>query len=966
MTRRGTQRGLAWRLERMARRASQRARARELERERASHARETAGEMEAQFDGLWAAIGALRDGFAVFGRDKRLRLVNHAYAAAFGALRHSVVPGVSHDELIALSAEAGITGLDGTLDPEYLRSRFDARSPETLDLRLPDGRFAKYITRRTLQGDTVCLVVDTTAQMRMWAAVEAIPDGFVLYDREDRLVACNQRYKEIYPWAAEVMRPGNRFEDILRHGVMRGQFRDAVGREDAWIAERMARHLSADEVIEQPLGDGRWVRVLERETPEGGRVGLRVDITQQKRQQAELEAANARLREALAARDAAERRFVDIAEISTDWFWEQDADLRFTYLSKANVLRATGDRTETIVGKTRSEWLADRPRARDSADWGWLSEKTAAREPFSDFVYMVPGQDGLEDRWVRISGAPVFDAEGRFAGYRGVGSDVTALYQAKERAEEASRAKSAFLANMSHEIRTPMNGVVGMADLLADTALTEEQRLYADTIRSSAEALLVIINDLLDYSKIEAGKMELYPEPFDLERLIHDVLMLVMPRIGSRRIDLGLDYDIFLPTRFLGDPGRLRQILINLVGNAVKFTESGHVLVRVTGIGRGAEGHELHVAVEDTGVGIAPEKLEHVFGEFHQADSGPSRRFEGTGLGLAITRRLVGLMGGEVWVESEPGSGSCFGFRVTLPVAEGSTTDHLIEVAAELPRHVLVVDDTETNRLVLARHLAALGVEVSTAASGEEALVQLAAPPAPGLPVVDLVLSDHLMPGMDGPAFARALRDGGHGMPIILLSSQQGLCRDRKQAGLFAATLQKPLLRGDLLRALRGPTTGRPDAAGPPATPGGRRGLSPGAPRPGGPRVIAAEDNATNRLVLQRMLQGLALDLVLVADGAEAVAAAEEPAALVLMDISMPGMDGLEATRRIRAAEAAAGRARVPVVALTAHAMEGDGERFHEAGMDRHLTKPVRRADLLALLAEYGITADTARPAHSA
>ncbi|PKP81543.1 MAG: hybrid sensor histidine kinase/response regulator, partial [Alphaproteobacteria bacterium HGW-Alphaproteobacteria-2] len=452
--------------------------------------------------------------------------------------------------------------------------------------------------------------------MRMWAAVEAIPDGFVLYDREDRLVVCNQRYKEIYPWAAEVMLPGNRFEDILRHGVARGQFRDAKGREEDWIAERMARHRTADEVIEQHLGDGRWVRVLERATPDGGRVGLRVDITHQKRQQAALEAANARLREALDARDAAERRFVDIAEISSDWFWEQDASLRFTYLSKENVLRATGDSTDTIVGKTRHEWLVDRPRARDSADWDWLAAKTQAREAFHEFVYMVPDKKGVEDRWVRISGGPVFDAEGRFAGYRGVGADVTALYQAKQRAEEASRAKSAFLANMSHEIRTPMNGVVGMADLLADTQLTEEQRLYAETIRSSAEALLVIINDLLDYSKIEAGKMELYPEPFDLERLIHDVIMLIKPRIGSRPIDIVLDYDIFLPTRFVGDPGRLRQVLVNLIGNAIKFTEAGHVLVRVTGIGRGEDGHEVHVAVEDTGVGIARDKLEHVFGEF--------------------------------------------------------------------------------------------------------------------------------------------------------------------------------------------------------------------------------------------------------------------------------------------------------------------------------------------------------------
>jgi signal transduction histidine kinase len=260
----------------------------------------------------------------------------------------------------------------------------------------------------------------------------------------------------------------------------------------------------------------------------------------------------------------------------------------------------------------------------------------------------------------------------------GLRTDITALRDqqaaldaARQAAEAANRAKSAFLANMSHEIRTPMNGVVGMAELLCDTALTEEQRLFAETIRSSGEALLVIINDILDYSKIEAERLTLRPEPFDLERTIHEVTMLLQPRAREKGIDLMIDFDMFLPTRFVGDPGRLRQVLTNLIGNAVKFTEKGHVMTRVVGAENAGQSQTLHVTVEDTGIGIAPEHLDHIFGEFNQVEDERNRKFEGTGLGLAITRRLIELMGGAVWVDSEFGKGSSFGFRiVTLPVAE--------------------------------------------------------------------------------------------------------------------------------------------------------------------------------------------------------------------------------------------------------------------------------------------------------
>jgi len=603
--------------------------------------------------------------------------------------------------------------------------------------------------------------------------------------------------------------------------------------------------------------------------------------------------------------------------------------------------------------------------------WGWLNavhpddrENTArvwSRAVASRSLYQVEHRLRRPDgtyRHMMVRAVPILDETGAIREWVGIHTDIddlkraeAAQREAKEAAQAANRAKSEFLANMSHEIRTPMNGVIGMTELALGTDLTAEQREYLELVKSSADYLLAVINDILDFSKIEAGKLDLDPVDFPLRDHLDETISTLSLRAHAKGLELACHVLDDVPEALVGDAGRLRQILVNLIGNAIKFTSEGEVVVRVERTPpverepQDAASVTLHFSVRDTGIGIPREKLSLLFQAFSQVDASTTRKYGGTGLGLAISLQLVKLMGGRVWVESEPGRGSTFHFTIRLGL---STSTAPPTVPAELSRlrglSVLVVDDNATNRRVLHDMLRRWGAAPVLVEGGRDALAALHAAARTGEPF-SLVLLDHMMPEMDGFMLAEAIarEPGLAGSTLMMLSSadrRESVARCRESG--IKSHLTKPIKRAELQAALLS-ALGSTAGAEPHAGNGARRSIASG----GSPlRILLTEDNAVNQTLAVRLLQKRGHSVVVASNGREALETiARESVDVVLMDVQMPEMDGFEATLRIRERERTTGD-HLPIIAMTAHAMKGDRERCLEEGMDGYISKPLRPSEL--------------------
>jgi two-component system sensor histidine kinase/response regulator len=626
----------------------------------------------------------------------------------------------------------------------------------------------------------------------------------------------------------------------------------------------------------------------------------------------------------------------------------KDAQSRFLRINKAMAgcfgLREAAD----ALGKTDADFFTDEHARQALAD---EREILRSGRPLLDKEEKETWPDG-HVTWVSTSKIPLRSPEGEIVGTFGISRDITErrhaqeqLQAAKAAAEVANQAKSEFLATMSHEIRTPMNGIIGMLDLLLNTQPTAQQRGYLNLAGQSAETLLRLLNDILDFSKIEAGKLELESVDFALRDTLGDTLRTLARRASEKGLELTYHIPPDLPDGLVGDPGRLCQILVNLVGNAIKFTEQGEIVVAVKMESRVEDRVRLHFAVTDTGPGVPLEKQGIIFEAFRQADSSMSRRYGGTGLGLAIASHLVELMDGRMWVESQMGRGSTFHFTVPMSLSKGSSVRPAARLETLQDMRVLVVDDNETNRLILAEMLSSWHMKPTTVADGREALTEMTRATNDGEPF-RLALLDGLMPRMDGFALAEQIRrTPALGETALIMLSSAGNLADSTRCHALGIDhcLIKPVKQSELLDSIVA-TLGvaTTEELPPQATGQARRDhISP-------LRILLAEDGLVNQKVAVSLLGQRGHRVTVANNGREALAALDHQSFdIILMDVQMPAMDGFEATARIRQKEEGTGL-HTPIIAMTAHAMKGDRERCLAAGMDGYLAKPIRAKDLYA------------------
>ena len=762
--------------------------------------------------------------------------------------------------------------------------------------------------------------------------IENTPVGMVVISSDTKVQMCNPAFEKIFGYKQKDI-IGKSLTDLLSTPELRPE----VDSNRERILKNEVTHI----VTRRMRSDGTLVDVEAHSVPlsgddkHSGAVVLYQDITERKRAERALEERTKFLNSLVTN--------LPLGVVLTD-------EAATILLCNPAFERMFGYKQQDVVGRPIIEILASgEMRAQMLA-----TQKKVNKGDLVHWVTRRKRSDGsLVD--VEVLAVPVVRDEGGPREIMVIYYDITerkraedALVRAKEAAEQANRAKSEFLANMSHEIRTPMNGIIGMTELVLDTELDSEQREQLNLAKASADSLLSLINDILDYSKIEAGQMDIESIDFSLSGCIGDTMKALSLRAHQKGLELAFEIEPDVPDGVMGDPGRLRQIINNLVGNAIKFTEKGEVVLYVESESCEPGSVRLHCTVTDTGIGIPPEKQKDIFEPFKQADGSMTRRYGGTGLGLTISSRLVDLMGGKIWVESEPGKGSHFHFTVCFKQqSAASKLASLRDPSALLGMPVLIVDDNATNRHILCKLLSNWGMSPAEADSGTKAMATLLQAKSHGKHF-PLILLDAQMPEMDGFALAEYIKrhpDFRAGTVMMLSSTgQRGdsvRCRDLG----IAAYLTKPVRQGELMDAIL-------VAVG---TQAGQTKPGPVARRPSRDnlcslRILLAEDNSVNQLLAVRLLEKWGHRVTVAENGRKALEAlARESYDLILMDVQMPEMNGWEATQAIREKERGTGK-HLPIVAMTAHAMKGDDEKCFAAGMDDYLAKPIRTIELMAIL----------------
>ena len=813
-----------------------------------------------------------------------------------------------------------------------------------------DGAFAGFRgSGRDVTEEVEARAALASREALLAAVYESVEEGIAAFGPDMRVLAWNKRYETLHGFPPFTLQVGTPFIDLARSHAAKGDY--GPGDRDGLVDARLALiDLERPQDSERVRPQGTVLEVRSRPMAGGGIVLTYLDVTVARRREAEKEQARATLRGVF---DTVGVGIVVVDEQDRITMVNPTAERLFGW----SAAELTGRKANTLFGRSQDTDLfgVSSPSAARRTQ-----ESTAERREGATFpVDISIGEFRAAGRTIKVVAIAdlsvrkraLVDAQQAREQLEAQAIERVALAadldQAKRRAEAASAAKSQFLANMSHEIRTPMNGVLGMTQILLDTQLDIEQRSYVETAQESAEALLGILDDILDISKLEAGAVELEMLAFSVDDLVEGVAAILAPRAREKGIEIAALVQPGAAGAWIGDPTRLRQVLLNFASNGVKFTERGHVAIEVSKAGEPGL-PVLRFIVRDTGDGISPEQRGRLFQKFSQADASVTRRFGGTGLGLAICRELVALMGGSIAVESQPGLGSAFSFEIPTERTE-MPAPHSYRFDKDLSGCVaLVVDNLPLNRKVLCNHLSSLGIEVLEADCGVSALRALEEATAAGRRV-EIAILDLGLPGMDGTALALRIRSDSRwaGMKLLLASSY-GL--SRKFTDPFDAVMAKPLRRQAVLAALAR-AFGNVTSEFKPLL--GKN--MPEAPKPGaGLRVLLVEDIETNRAVATILLERQGFGVTIAENGACALeAVAAHPFDLILMDVQMPVMDGMAATRLIRALESASGGRRVPILALTANAMTGMREEYLAAGMDDFVLKPIRIEGLLAKIMQW-------------